>query len=93
MLNLPQNTNLKMIFPIMLASALTANDANITKIEFSQDNTNKILNIGSLMHINYIDDKLFRSMLNFAENIIKNSHDLDADFAKIINDNIVDLLA
>ena len=45
------------------------------------------------MQISGIDDRLFRSMLNFAENIIENSHDLDADFAKIINDNIVDLLA
>ena len=62
------------------------------KTEFLPDNTSKILNIGSLMNIN-IDDRLFRSMLNFAENIIKNSHDLDADFAKIIDDNIMDLLA
>lgn len=88
-----QNTNIKMIFPAMLASALAANDVNMPKIEFLQDNTSKILNINSLIHINYIDDKLFRSMLNFAENIVKNSHDLDADFAKIINDNIMDLLA
>lgn len=62
------------------------------KTEFLPDNTSKILNIGSLMNIN-IDDRLFRSMLNFAENIIKNSHDLDADFAKIIDDNIMDILA
>lgn len=62
------------------------------KTEFLPDNTSKILNIGSLMNIN-IDDRLFRSMLNFAENIVKNSHDLDADFAKIIDDNIMDLLA
>ena len=88
-----QNTNIKMIFPAMLASALTANDVNMPKIEFLQDNTSKISNISSLMHINYIDDKLFRSMLNFAENIVKKSHDLDADLAKIINDNIMDLLA
>ena len=90
--NSSQNTNIKMIFPIMLVSTLTANDVNIHKTEFLSDNTSKILNIGSLMNIN-IDDKLFRSMLNFAENIIKNSHDLDADFAKIIDDNIIDLLA
>lgn len=62
------------------------------KTEFLPDNTSKILNIGSLMNIN-IDDRLFSSMLNFAENIVKNSHDLDADFAKIIDDNIMDLLA
>lgn len=90
--NSSQNTNIKMIFPIMLVSTLTANDVNIHKTEFLPDNTSKILNIGSLMNIN-INDKLFRSMLNFAENIIKNSHDLDADFAKIIDDNIMDLLA
>ena len=68
------------------------NSSQNTKTEFLPDNTSKILNIGSLMNIN-IDDRLFRSMLNFAENIIKNSHDLDADFAKIIDDNIMDILA
>ena len=38
-------------------------------------------------------DELLCSILNFAENIINNSSELDADFAKIIDDNIADLLA
>lgn len=89
-----QNTNIKMIFPVMLiVSALTATEANMSKNLFLQNNTNKLLDMSSFNQANSIDGRLFRSMLNFAENIVKNSHDLDADFAKIINDNIMDLLA
>ncbi len=89
-----QNTNIKMIFPAMLiASALTATEANMPKSLFLQNNTSKLSDISSFNQVNSIDSRLFRSMLNFAENIVKNSHDLDADFAKIINDNIMDLLA
>lgn len=40
-----------------------------------------------------IDNQLYESILNFAENIITNSQDIDADLAKILNDNIMDLLA
>ena len=94
MTNSIQNTNIKMIFPMMfIVSALTTTEANMSKNLFLQNNTSKFLDINSLMHINGIDDRLFSSVLNFAENIVKNSHDLDADFAKIINDNIMDLLA
>lgn len=93
MQNLILNTNIPMIFPAMLiVSALNATEANMPKIEFLQDNTSR-LDISSLMQTNGIDDRLFKSILNFAENIVKNSRDLDADFAKIINDNIMDLLA
>ena len=89
-----QNTNIKMIFPAMLiASALTATEANMPKNLFLQNNTSKLSDISSFNQVNSIDSRLFRSMLNVAENIVKNSHDLDADFAKIINDNIMDLLA
>lgn len=94
MQNLTLNTNIHKIFPAMfIFSALNATEVNMPKINFLQNNTSKFLDISSLMQISGIDDRLFRSMLNFAENIIENSHDLDADFAKIINDNIVDLLA
>ena len=42
-----------------------------------------------------IDDQneLSSSILNFAENIVNNSSELDTDFAKTIDDNIADLLA
>lgn len=49
--------------------------------------------ISDLKTINGVEDSLFSSILNFAENIKKNSSDLDTDFAKIIDDNIADLLA
>lgn len=54
---------------------------------------NQDFDISDLKMINGAKDPLFNSILNFAENIEKNSHDLDTDFARIINDNIVDLLA
>lgn len=38
-------------------------------------------------------DELPSSILDFAKNIVNNSSELDADFAKIIDDNIADLLA
>ena len=94
MKNLTQNTNTSKISLAMLIFwALTASEANMPKMEFLQNNTNKLLDMSSFNQANSIDSRLFRSMLNFAENIVKNSHDLDADFAKIINDNIMDLLA
>ncbi|MGP1484880.1 MAG: hypothetical protein ACTTJC_02075 [Campylobacter sp.] len=95
MQNLAQNTNIKMIFPatMLIASLVATSEANMSKMEVIQNNTSKFLDMSSLNQVNNIDSLLFRSMLNFAENIVKNSHDLDADFAKIINDNIIDLLA
>lgn len=97
MKNSTQYTNTFM-FIIPLLATIYVNSENI-------DSTKKInhLNNSAYMNSNYtmlpmqqvtsIDNQLYESILNFAENIITNSQDIDADLAKILNDNIMDLLA
>ncbi|AQW82319.1 hypothetical protein [Campylobacter pinnipediorum] len=105
MKNAIQNTNINLnitnqyknyIMPTLCLFSAAMLDG--ISIETMKNNTNHYVNQENIFKIqqsmiNDTDEILYKNMLSFAKNIIENSEELGYEETKILNDNILELLA